>query len=526
MTDTADGEDRLRRRARRLGEAFAGEESPTVVALLADAGEPGASWRGAAALGDASAAQRRTLLVNLAGPGSGLDRFLGVDGREGLEAVRSGDRALSEAAVHPPDRDFLYLPSGDAGPGDRPRPTEDRGFLRALGRLAGRVREARGLLLLYLEAGALPEALAEELVEAAVPLAGAAPHLPAGVPVLGRMADEPEEPEAGSTPEEAEGGDDDGPEATGPDVPPPWVESEEPGAAADETSADGDEPDRSGWRRHRRRAGPPWGKIAAGAAVVLLLAGGWWWLADRSTAGEAAAGEPAGTAVAGAGAGAGPDSARDGDSAGTDAGAPSIDSAAGSGASSGAAAGSASSAPSDPSAASASPAGVAASAPELPHSVLVASYSSWPAARERAERLRAGEGGTWVVAPTPVRGSIYWRLYAGAEADEDAARRLMERLVERGVKDEARGWDVRPVSLTYRVATLPDRAGAEERAAGLRDRGIPAFVLTAAAAGDTVWQVCAGAFESRRAARAAGEMLEAEGVEAELVTRRGEGDGT
>lgn len=512
MTDTADGEDRLRR----LGEAFAGQEAPTVVALLADAGEPGASWRGAAALGDASAAQRRTLLVNLAGPGSGLDRFLGVDGREGLEAVRSGDRALSEAAVHPPGRDFLYLPSGDAGPGDRPRPTEDRGFLRALGRLAGRVREARGLLLLYLEAGALPEALAGELVEAAVPLAGAAPHLPAGVPALGRMAGEPEEPELGSTPEEA--GDDDGRE-TAPDVPPPWVEPEEPGAAADEASAEGEEPDRSGWRRHRRRAGPPWGKIAAGVAVVLLLAGGWWWLADRSTPGEADAGETAGRAVAGAAA-VGSDSARDGDSAGTEAGTASIDSAAGSGASSGAAAGSASSA------ASASPAEVAASAPELPHSVLVASYSSWPAARERAERLRAGEGGTWVVAPTPVRGSIYWRLYAGAEADEDAARRLMERLVERGVKDEARSWDVRPASLTYRVATLADRAGAEERAAGLRGRGIPAFVLTAAADADTVWQVCAGAFESRRAARAAGEMLASEGVEAELVTRRGEGDGT
>ncbi len=155
----------------------------------------------------------------------------------------------------------------------------------------------------------------------------------------------------------------------------------------------------------------------------------------------------------------------------------------------------------------------------------MASFSSWPAARDRAEELRSERGGVWIVAPTPVGGSLYWRLYAGAAADEDAGRELMGRLVEDGVKDRVRGWDIRPTPLAYRVDAVPGRAAAEERAAGLRERGLPAYVLAAAAAGDTVWQVYAGAYESRGAAERLGEMLEEAGVTAELVTRRGEEGG-
>lgn len=578
MTDTPDSEERLRRGARRLAETFADREAPTVVAMLADAAEPGASWRGAAELADAASEHRRTLLVNLAGSGSGLDRFLQVDGREGLEAVRAGDRTLSEAAVHPPGRGFLYLPSGEAG-GDRPRPTEDEGFVRALGRLAERVREARGLLLLYLEAGALPRALAEDLVDGTFLLAGADPHLPDGIPVLGRTgpdepsgdaeapgADAPRERPAGdaadasSLPEEArgeeagreapEGGDASGPgesdetdraeadgpaegegEGEGPDVPPPWVEPGEDEDDDGEGTGRGAGADRGDWRRHRRRSGPPWGKIAAAAAVILLLAGGWWWLAARSRPADGTGAQRAGTAVADAGAAEiavdsapGREAAPDRDPAAGRDPAGRQDPATGGGDGEGETDGEPADATREPAGDESRPEDVVASAPELSHSVLVASYSSWPVARARAERLREEAGGTWVVAPTTVRGSLYWRLYGGAAPDRAAGRRLMERLVERGVKDRARDWDVRPASLTYRIETVRERPVAEERAAALRDRGLPAYVLPAAADGDTVWQICAGAYESRRAAGRLGDMLLAEGLGAELVTRRGEGD--
>lgn len=626
MTDAPDP---WRERANRLAEDFAGRDDATVVAVLADAAEPGASWRGAAALAEASASRRRTLVVNLAGAGSGLDGFLEVDDREGLEAVRSGDRRLSEAAVHPPGCDFLYLPSGDPEPGERPRPTEDPGVLRALRRLAGKIREARGLLILYLEAGALPPALAEELVDGAVLLAGADPHLPAGVSVLGRLAasaeavdegaDPPEGPgaeadsegageesflpgvsdaeaaglgDAGAGEEEpgptptppaagepgepagpgpAVGDGDDTPEErpraedgedadeseppTGPargpdpsDPPPPSSPrparpgvgtspadgAEADGAPAGETGDEGDaagEPGSGdGWRRHRRSSSPPWGMIAAGAAAIVLLAGGWWWLAGRA----ADVGADAGDRVAAAGgAGAAPaaaDDSTDPADSTEEAGAPAAGAAEAAEAESdargsGGADGADDGGPGDAAGTSTGAEEAVASALELGHSVLVASFSSWPVARERADRYRDEQGGVWLVAPTPVRGSLYWRLFAGALPDEGAARELMTRLVEEGVKDRARAWDVRPTTLAYRLGTAPDRAGAEERAASLRERGVPAYVLPAAAAGDTVWQIYAGAYASRGAAARLGEMLEAAGVEAELVTRRGEGGG-
>ena len=572
--------DPLRERAHRLAEAFADGGDAVVVGLLADAAEPGASWRAAAALADASAGRRRTLLVNLAGAGSGLDRFLEMEGGEGLEAVRSGERRLSEAAGRPPGRDFLYLPSGEPGPGGRSRPIEDEGVLRARRRLAGKIRDARGLLLLYLEAGALPTSLAEDLVDGAVPLAGADPHLPDGVPVLGRL-EMPEEDaagggEPGETPTDGAAGAaaeedflpgisgqdaagfgavEDEEETGGPEPPAgratigedagagedPFgsegdgreddlAEPEPPsGEATEEGPGDGSDgeapapdgkgprlpPDGAdgGWRRHRRSSGPPWAKIGTGAVAVLLLGAGWWWLAGRAADAGAGAGAsagspaPSGAAVAAADSPVSSAPAEDTVGHAEDTVGTAEDTAAAAGGERRAAA------------------DAVDSAPELTHSVLVASFSDWPVARDRAEGLRSGRGGTWLVAPTPVRGALFWRLFAGAVPDREAGRALMEELVRDGVKDEAREWDVRPASLAYRLGVEATRPAAEERATELRGRGIPAYVLPAVAGADTAWQVYAGAFESREAAARLGGMLEETGVEGELVARRGEGSG-
>lgn len=516
MTESPDPPERLRERASRLAERLAGREDTTVVAVLAGAGKPKASRRAISALAGATSGRRRTLLVNLSGPGSGLDRHLDVEGRDGLAGVRAGRRKLSEAAVQPPGRSFLYLPAGDGEADDRPKPTQDPSIQRALERMADKIREAGGLLLLYLDAGGLPAGLGEGLVEGAVLLSEADPPLPEGVPVLGRLtAAGEEEPPVPTDAGEAGPAEDTAAEepflpgisdaeaaglaASGPgpkDASAELAEGrgdpEEPGPPpSDEQTPEAGGADGSGWRRHRRSPGVPWGKIAAGAAAVLVLAGGWWLLADRAVSsggsGGGAAAEGAGSAAAAVDTSA--DAAAETDAGGADAGEEEV----------------------------------LASATALPHSVLVASYADWAPARERADRLRQEEGGTWLVAPTPVQGSLYWRLYAGALPDEAAAHQLMGRLVDRGVKDEVREWDVRPASFAYRLDTAAGRAAAEERAAGFRERGVPAYVLPAAAGADTVWQVYAGAYESRGAAGRLGERLEAAGLEAELVTRRGEG---
>lgn len=654
MTDGPDSSEAPQEAADRLARSMTGREETAVVALLADADRARDSWRGAAALADASAGRRRTLLVNLSGPGSGLDDFLGLGDRDGLEAVRRGERKLSETAAQPADRSFLCLPSGREREGDASLgPTEDPELLRALERLAEKIREAGGMLLLYLEAGQLPPRLAEDLVDGAVLLGGAESGLPEAIPVIGRLAGEgsggapagagaPEDEPAGLEPSGRDGppsGEDDSflpgvpDEETAPDGPRDEEPGEgtgavgsEPGELADEAAggppedgpvaeeeaeeeggeeaaADGSEPgepadeadasppedaapsdeeasgeewhrhrddpsadeepagvDAAGggagegasdgelpgdgessgrWRKHRRSSGVPWGKIAAGAAVVLLLAGGWWYLADRSL--------PGGEVVAGlTGSGSGAPSPAD------SAAADSVQRPARTAAGSGGPAASEPEAASEAEGASpeaAAPAGAGepstdapeatagdqgeadeagaeepvGTAIELPHSVLVASYASWPRARDRAEELRAEEGGVWVVAPTPVRDTVYWRLLAGAVADEASARELMEGLADRGVKDRVSDWDVRPTPLAYRLADAESRQRAVARAGELRDRGVPAYVLPAPADGERAWQVYSGAYETREAAGRLGALLLEAGVEHELVTRRGGG---
>lgn len=272
-----------------------------------------------------------------------------------------------------------------------------------------------------------------------------------------------------------------------------------------------DAPEGSGWRRHRRRSRPPWGKMSVAGLVLLTLAGGWWWFARgatdgvaRSTAadtGAAAAADSAAPAAATGDDAAGPAVATDTDSTGSTADdtAPPAADAAGR---------------EEP------PPEVPASAPELGYSVLVASYAEREGARERAAAW-AGDG-LYVVAPTAVDGETYWRLYRGAVAGREAGQALNRRLVEAGRKTEASPWDVRPAGLAFRIATYRTRGEAAARSEELAGVGVAAYTVPAAVDGDTVWQVYAGAYEDEAAAAPLRRRLEDEGVDAELVTRRGE----
>lgn len=251
------------------------------------------------------------------------------------------------------------------------------------------------------------------------------------------------------------------------------------------SAASRDAPEGSGWRRHRRRSRPPWGRMSVAGLVLLTLAGGWWWFARGATDGVARS-TAADTGAAAAADSAAPAAATQGDAAGS--GEP--------------------------------PAGVPASAPELGYSVLVASYAEREGARERAAAW-AGDG-LYVVAPTAVDGETYWRLYRGAVAGREAGQALNRRLVEAGRKTEASPWDVRPAGLAFRIATYRTRGEAAARSEELAGVGVAAYTVPAAVDGDTLWQVYAGAYEDEAAAAPLRRRLEDEGIDAELVTRRGE----
>lgn len=257
------------------------------------------------------------------------------------------------------------------------------------------------------------------------------------------------------------------------------------------------------WRRHRESPSFPTLKVVGGLLLMAVLAGAWWWYANRVTdgtvggAGTEAAGATGTTAAETA---AGADDRSGVDTSGDDGPDPGGEAAAGEG----------------------SPEGVAVAGEgrTLGFSVLIASYGSAEGARERVRQLSNQVDGLYFVAPTPVQGTVWHRVYAGSLPDRERARTLMERLVEAGAKGEARAWDIRPVSWSFRLAEdFEDRGAAASRAEQLRERGVPAYVIPAADGGSH--RVYSGAFESRRAAEALGAQLREAGLDAELVRRTG-----
>jgi hypothetical protein len=230
------------------------------------------------------------------------------------------------------------------------------------------------------------------------------------------------------------------------------------------------------WRRHRVVQGVPIGWVMLASVIIAGLVGGWWVVARVATDGETSDGVGAyATATA------------EGEAAAE--GAEEV---------------------------------VASNAvaPALGYSVLIASYTSLEEARRRAGRL-AVPGLLLFVSPTPIAGTLYYRLFAGALETRQAARELMHALVERGVKESASDWDLRPASLSFRVAVHKDTASARAAQRELALSGVPTYVLPLAAAGDITYQIYAGAYERPEAAVAMGSLLQQAGRDVELVSRRG-----
>lgn len=158
-------------------------------------------------------------------------------------------------------------------------------------------------------------------------------------------------------------------------------------------------------------------------------------------------------------------------------------------------------------------------APAANYSVLVGSYIWLKDAEERRGILSA-DGSLFYVSPTPVRGRVYYRVFAGVHEDRLDALAAMEVLVADGHKRVAKLWDVRPVRLAYDLGTFDSLKGATGRIRALSADGIPAYVLRDSTEAPA-YRVFAGAYESEEAATAMGDMLESSKLSAELITRSG-----
>lgn len=499
-----------------------GAEDAVLAARAADAIAAGMSRR-----------REHILLASCEAAPASLDELLGGSEAPGFAAALQGEARLTETAVRREDRLYVYLPAGR-----RPAPPEEVAAEPALASLVRRVRERGGTLLVFGPDHLLGIDAFVGLLDGYVSLGDVRVPSAAGIRrELARVRFRPEEvsgtevsvpedapeevpvPEDASTPEDAappepeEPGEVPAPEALEEAASGVWrrkagawrdlagvpgteaAGAEPPEAAipaegtwdapvgeapagrapAEEPAGeDGSAPRGSKWRRHRQRSGFPYAHVAAGLAIVVVLAVGWWALASTATPSGPLGAETEAPGSAG----------------------PVMDLQALLSAVEG--------------------------APELPYSVLIASYAAVGDARNRVERLRRAEDGLFFIAPTPVRGAIYHRVFAGARPEVADGRRLMGELVEAGRKETASDWDVRPAGLAYRLGVFVTAAEASEAVAELEGQGVPTYIVPAGTGELRAWQVYAGAYESEAAARPLAAILERAGLRAELVARRGE----
>jgi cell division septation protein DedD len=157
----------------------------------------------------------------------------------------------------------------------------------------------------------------------------------------------------------------------------------------------------------------------------------------------------------------------------------------------------------------------------LPYSVLLVSFSSLDDAVARQREWSRPDLPVYV-APTPIRGRVFYRVLAGATAARPEAEALMKRLATEGIKSDVRDWDVRPARYAFRLGTYEDAAAADARVDGLRSQGVPAYVVPAIRSGGAGYYVYAGGYESVDDAQPMRDLLTRAGLEAELVERTGD----
>lgn len=171
-------------------------------------------------------------------------------------------------------------------------------------------------------------------------------------------------------------------------------------------------------------------------------------------------------------------------------------------------------------------AGVAAAEPvesPVPFSVVIESYQDLGAARERVVALRDDEPEIgFAITPVLQDSVVYYQIVAGPVADSAGASALLQRLVDAGHKRDAQQSAVRNTPLAYNLGDFETAAAAEARGAGLRDAGVPTYVIEVPrTSGPPQYRLYAGAYEERDQAEVMAQFLRDAGVDAPLVRRIG-----
>lgn len=462
-------------------------------------------WGGAAVVEVAEMVARhrpRTLLVNTVTGSSGPDEALRLDNRQGLAEVVAGHRRVSEVAITPPGRSFIAVPAGQSKPGmsKLSRLPAFRHLVDAAGR--------GGTLLLHVARADLAHLFAESDVTGVLEFDGLVllgegdvpPSVPAEVRFLARVerdaAVRPPLPEPSPAPGLGSG-------FTRPnDIPAivaGGVTRRRPRTSLERLV---DDLRKRGVARGARGVAAVW--IVAVVAVWLVWQGlsGWPAFEDdfdspvASPVSERFPADPGSEEEAPAGQAS---SVADGES---DAPLRAVEDVSVE----------ESLSPPEPGMAE----GVV-----LPYSVLVASHVTYEDAA--AERDQLTESGSLAfVAPTPIGGRLYYRVFAGALEDRFQASDLMRRLVEQRSKERERDWDMRPVRLAFALRDFSSEEEADAERERLHELGVPAYVLPVGDTTGAIYRLYSGAFESEGAAGPADTLLSVAGQAATLVTRRGE----
>lgn len=455
-------------------------DDASIVALVRQ--RAGGAWAAGVAVGLADIVGRRrgrTFLANTVTGASELDGLMEAAGQPGLTRALSGELAMSEVARSAPQQSFAYLPAGEPA-----LPLSKLREIAAFRDLLHRVAERGGTLLLYVAEEDLAETPPDP--DHDLPVDGCIAigdiedlALTVGAPLLARV----ERPSGERATGEGDLGDS---PILSDDLASGSIEAEA-AAALDGEAADGAQSDR------RVPAWAPWLGVAAG----LLLA----WLAWGSLARPEGSADPESTGsatelVAEPGDGAESNSGEADDPNPTE------------------------SADSAPANENAEPGLNLFSGPELPYSVLVASFAR-PEDAERQMGDLDEDAALFLVAPTPIRERTYYRILAGAVEDRTDAETLMRELVDAGLKQEVRGWDVRPVRFAFDLGVYADRRAADRRIEQLSDLGIRSYRLADGLEEPRSWRVYAGAYETEQAAAEFGRTLTEAGEPASLVPRTG-----
>ncbi len=155
----------------------------------------------------------------------------------------------------------------------------------------------------------------------------------------------------------------------------------------------------------------------------------------------------------------------------------------------------------------------------LAYSIQVAAWSRLSQAFEHFTELTAAGVPATISAVARDSARVWYRVFAGAVADQASASALRSTLRAQGSIGSVRGV-LTNTPLAYLLAMHPDTLSGQRAVAGLRETGIPAYIVSMP---DGSVQVLVGAYESPEQAELADSVLpeSGRGLSRVLVTRVG-----